>query len=195
MVIPVIQKDQLKPFMLTANDGDYFNYNNITYIVIGKLSWLHKNNKPFDCNFFLNSITALETTSIVIKSTNKVAVFGLLQIGNRFVCVKRKDSETYGLIGGKKDDNETLTDALIRETKEETGYDVNVNHTHYPYVFNTSEYLLICYLISLKNNAESTYVSVKEDESPFLYLLTKEQLLNNTLYREYNEKVFNWFSF
>lgn len=47
---------------------------------------------------------------------NEKAVCGILQVGNRFVSVKRKDKESYGLIGGKVDQNETLENAIIRET-------------------------------------------------------------------------------
>jgi 8-oxo-dGTP pyrophosphatase MutT (NUDIX family) len=43
----------------------------------------------------------------------------------KILAVSRKDDPTaFGLIGGKVDEGETPEEALIRETKEETGLDV-----------------------------------------------------------------------
>lgn len=41
---------------------------------------------------------------------------------NQILAVSRKDDITkFGLVGGKVDSNETLEEAAVRETKEETG--------------------------------------------------------------------------
>lgn len=56
----------------------------------------------------------------------KQAVCALIITKNhKIIGVSRKDNPTqFGLVGGKVDDGETPEEALIRETKEETGLDI-----------------------------------------------------------------------
>lgn len=46
---------------------------------------------------------------------------------NGKICFQRSKKGDYKLIGGGIDEGETIIDALIREVKEETGYDVIVD--------------------------------------------------------------------
>lgn len=60
------------------------------------------------------------------KNQLKEAVCALIfTANNKIIGVSRKDDpEAFGLCGGKVDEGETPEEALIRETKEETGLDI-----------------------------------------------------------------------
>lgn len=45
---------------------------------------------------------------------------------NKILLVRRKDFPIWDLPGGKQEDNEDIETCVIRETKEETGYQINV---------------------------------------------------------------------
>ena len=55
------------------------------------------------------------------------SVLGALIIDGKVILVKRRDCPVWVLPGGKIDDGETPEEAIIRETKEETGYDVIID--------------------------------------------------------------------
>lgn len=58
---------------------------------------------------------------------NHTIVAAVLMKGQRVLCVKRQHQPfkgMYGLPGGHKQPNETDTEALIREVKEETGLEI-----------------------------------------------------------------------
>lgn len=53
----------------------------------------------------------------------RVAVRGIIMIDDKIVLIKNKRNE-YKLPGGGQENDESFTDTLIREVKEETGLDV-----------------------------------------------------------------------
>lgn len=56
---------------------------------------------------------------------NRVSLAVILNDKGEVLCVSRKHNhEDFGLPGGKVDQNETFEEAVIRETKEETGLDI-----------------------------------------------------------------------
>jgi 8-oxo-dGTP diphosphatase len=61
-----------------------------------------------------------------MSKTIVTAVLGALIIDDKIVLVKRSDIPVWVLPGGKIDPNETAEEAIVRETKEETGYDVKI---------------------------------------------------------------------
>lgn len=183
---------ELKDFMNSCNDGDTFYYCDQKYLVFGKKAWEYKNIIPFSSRPGNSDVEYLKITLIIKEVKTNIAVCGILQYANRIVSVKRKDSELFGLIGGKVDENETLEEALIRETKEETGFNVSIDYSTYPYIAEENDgYLVLCYKLKLNNTG---HTKIKEDEKPFLYLLTPEQLKTYSPFQEYNEKAFKWFS-
>lgn len=181
---------ELKEFISSHTDGDTFYYCDQKYLICGKSFWERKNlrsfseREPVSLNFLL-------TTLIVKELKTELAVCGILQYGNRIVSVKRKDANLFGLIGGKVDKGETLEEALLRETKEETGFSVSIDYNHYPYFEEDNGYLVLCYKLILNNK---DHTDIKENEKPFLYLLTPEQLKIYSPFQEYNEKAFKWFN-
>ena len=81
--------EDLKIFMLSSKNGDIFYYCYQKYIVNDKSNW----EIVFKSNSYINDISLLETNLIVKKLETKIAVCGILQFGNRFVSVKRKDND------------------------------------------------------------------------------------------------------
>jgi len=56
-----------------------------------------------------------------VKDIKKAVVALIIKDGLILAISRRHDKTKFGLIGGKVDEGETLTQALIRETKEECG--------------------------------------------------------------------------
>lgn len=138
------------------------------------------------------SIRDLINHGVIEELPVKLAVCGILTVGNRIVAVKRKTDDFYGLIGGKVDDGENIHQALLRETLEETGYNVEIRHSFNCYVEeDSSGYLTACFLLRLREHGHGDQ---KEGEVPYLYLMTKDQLLAASAFRNYNERAFDFFN-
>lgn len=59
----------------------------------------------------------------------RTAVRGIIKHGNTYLIIHSKYGD-YKFPGGGKHDDETLTDTLLREVKEETGYTVRQDSIH-----------------------------------------------------------------
>lgn len=60
----------------------------------------------------------------------KISVFVIIQQNDRFLLIRESNPKwknKWFLPGGKLEENETFVDAAIRESKEETGYDVAIS--------------------------------------------------------------------
>ena len=80
----------------------------------------------------------------------------------KILGVSRKDNPTaFGLIGGKVDEGETPEEALIRETKEETG----LNITKYEKVFERTDGNFKCftYLCEVEGDVQTTEKGVVKE--------------------------------
>lgn len=81
---------------------------------------------------------------------------------NKILAVSRKDDSTdFGLVGGKVDPGETPEEALIRETKEETGLDV----VEYRQVFEIEDSGFVCttYLCQVSGQISSNEKGVVKE--------------------------------
>lgn len=69
-----------------------------------------------------NEPDAPEANSIVI------AVSAFVQDdGDRILMIRRTDNDLYALPGGRHELGETMTEAVVRETREETGFIIEVD--------------------------------------------------------------------
>ncbi len=70
---------------------------------------------------YLNDPSAPKANSIA------VAVSAFIQDNHgRLLMIRRSDNNLYSIPGGQLEPGETLTQAVVREVKEETGIDVEV---------------------------------------------------------------------
>lgn len=71
------------------------------------------------------------------------------------LCVSRKGNYSMiGLPGGKIEDKETIINGLVREVKEEIGFDLNTKKLEFVYQNYDTDHLVSTYLY---NDPEGTY--------------------------------------
>ena len=82
----------------------------------------------------------------------KKSVIGCVFEKNKILLIKRRDVPVWVLPGGKVDKDESLKAAVIREIKEETGFDVIIKRPIGEYIpinkLSTLTYLFECSIIS-----------------------------------------------
>jgi 8-oxo-dGTP pyrophosphatase MutT (NUDIX family) len=123
----------------------------------------------------------------------KLAVCGVLPVLGHFLSVTRKDNfNKIGFIGGKVDDGESLEEALMREVLEETGLFIEIDKTYDPFVEEDGDdYLVYCFIIKLKNEE---HISINESETGLIRIASKQKLIDDSPWSEYNKGVFKWFN-
>lgn len=124
----------------------------------------------------------------------KLAVCGILPVLGHYLSVSRKDDHSkIGFIGGKVDDDDpSLEDALIREVLEETGLHVEIDKSYDPFVEEDGDdYLVYCYMVKLK---DIYHEEISETESGLIRLVSKDKLLNDSPWSEYNKGALEWFN-
>lgn len=69
-----------------------------------------------------------------------IYALGILQKDSKILLSLRQNSpffsDHYGLIGGRVEDNESMTDALIREIYEEIGISITKDNVHFAHCFS-----------------------------------------------------------
>ena len=119
-------------------------------------------------------------------STKKRAVTALIFNGGKILGVSRKDDHTkMGLPGGKVDGDETLIEAIKRETLEETGLEIVVIESIYKRM--DGEYECTTFLCSLVQSHPGD--DFPTTESGRVAWITWEDLFNGA-FREYNLALF-----
>lgn len=107
-----------------------------------------------------------------------VAVKGIVYNNDKYLIIKRWSNDevgagTWEMPGGKIEFGEKLEEALIRETKEETGLDISVEKLLYATQFLSNpnrQVIIISYLCC----ADNTDVVLSEEHTDFLWI-TKNQ--------------------
>ncbi len=119
-----------------------------------------------------------QKTSVCVLLVNK-------ENPNLFCGVSRKsDSQDFGIIGGKCESGETLEEAAIRETKEETGLNIfNLRPVFSDFVKPNKIY----YCTTFKADYSGV---IHTEEKGVVKWVSKDELLNGS-FGVYNKKLFD----
>ena len=80
-----------------------------------------------------------------------IGVFSVIISKDRVLLVKRRDLPLWDLPGGRLEEGESIFDCSIRETREETGYNVKIEKTIGSYINNErndTQILLLSNIVS-----------------------------------------------
>lgn len=115
----------------------------------------------------------------------------ILNSNNQILSVSRKDNhDDWGLPGGKLDDNESFIEAAIRETFEETGYNIKIIDEFNYFESKDSDFLVRTYRAKILDECPKP-ISVKET-GLVAYKNISELLVNS--FSEYNLNCFRYFN-
>lgn len=109
-----------------------------------------------------------------------VALKAIIMFNGRALIIQRSAADdvganTWEFAGGKLDFGEDLETALVREIREESGLEVQVNKLIYATTFNTHEHrqlVILAYLCSATNDT----VNLSDEHQDYLWA-NKKQIL------------------
>jgi mutator protein MutT len=117
---------------------------------------------------------------------------GILQKNNVLLFLLRKNtpffSNHYGLIGGKVEDDESITDALIREIYEEIGITITKEDTHFTHClsFKNEQDKAILALVFTINNWTGDITNKEPDKCAELAWFPSNNLPKNIIPRHHH---------
>lgn len=123
----------------------------------------------------------------MVKRTTQTSVTNFLKFKDKYLFVKRADDKKIDPnrlngIGGKTEPGEDYLSAAIRETKEETGYQVPPSDCQLMGVVKLEggyeEDWVMCFF-ELKVKTDQIPVGFKTDEGEFVWLTANEALNSN----------------
>ena len=120
---------------------------------------------------------------------NKLIAHGLMQIGDKFILIKRKkikrgkpnsSPEYWDIPGGMVEDGELPQDAVVRETKEEVNLDVKVGRilhedSNYDQGKDTI-FTRLVYLCEVQNNDVSDIVLQEDEHSEYRLISSLDEM-------------------
>jgi 8-oxo-dGTP diphosphatase len=116
-------------------------------------------------------------------------VLGILQKNNQLLFLLRKNtpffSDHYGLIGGKVEDNESITDALIRELYEEINITVTKDDMHFVHClsFKNEHNKAILAMVFTINHWHGDIINKEPDKCAELAWFASDNLPKNIIPR------------
>jgi len=126
--------------------------------------------------------------NLAIEIDNKhftCRVAAIILVKNQILMVKHKDYPCYYTVGGKVKINESTEDAIIREIKEETGIDYEIENLSFVqerfFNFNNQEQHEIVFYYKTKENINTKNLNNKytdQGENEMMYLLDINNLSN-----------------
>lgn len=121
---------------------------------------------------------------------NKEAVCALIRNEEGlFLAVSRKDDPTaFGLPGGKVDEEEYCTQALVREVKEETGYTISNSELKFWKVCK-GDVNYFCYGFVCQCDSSQEVAPISPKETGVVKWVTRE-VLEAGPFGEYNKAFF-----
>ena len=124
----------------------------------------------------------------------KQAVCVLIKIGQGYLAVtRRNDNKQWGLVGGKVDPGETTLQAIVRETQEEVGLNLDPSLLIEAYTQvcpGEVDYLTTTFIYPDMNVGELN--NIKTEAGLFFSLITEESLCDIRLspFAGYNRQLF-----
>ena len=124
----------------------------------------------------------------VEKARFTIGAFAIIPAGELgIVLCHRTDMDFWNLPGGVVESGEAPWDAVVRETKEETGYDVRVVSEPRIYFKKPQNELVFVYTCELIGGGKQT-----SDESDQFDFFFADQLPKNTL-KSHKARIRDWF--
>jgi len=105
-----------------------------------------------------------------------------------FLALLRSDGKGYGFPGGKHDPGEELKETAVREAFEETGHVVVCNSYTDTFISKCKEHTVATYVAKTVAIGAPTHAHEGE-----VVWATKEQLLNESAFGQYNKECFEFF--
>lgn len=119
---------------------------------------------------------------------NHIGIYGICIIDNKLLCIKKESGpykNRFDLPGGSQKENEGLTETLVREYREETGYqikgygDCRVYDVFVEESNRTVHHIMVFYNVDINLEQQDTISEKLEDElndSSGIYWIDLEEL-------------------
>lgn len=120
-----------------------------------------------------------------VKNNCKVCVVGMVKWNDKHLLLHKPKTNCWEFPGGKLDVGESLSQAVVREIKEETGLDVQVLNLSGIYCNNKADEftsLHLLFQVVLENQATTPEVQLSNEHDNYLWLTFDElkKMVNET---------------